>query len=156
MKRYMVNIISLLLLNIAVALFSMGCELFEDPGTPITPIFAETELMDASYSDIEGQFYFSPSWDVTNIVLGIFDSQIVTSGKCIVNMFDMEGGSCTGKPGFTRSWVPEGSLYTYDDASKRFTDLHYDPTGSKDWAVWGFNADWVIISSSEQITTVFP
>jgi len=154
MKRYMVNIISLLLLNIAVALFSMGCELFEDPGTPITPIFAETELMDASYS--EGQFYFSPSWDVTNIVLGIFNSQIVTSGKRIVNMVDMEGGSCTGQLGFTRSWVPEGSLYTYDDALMFFNDSLYDPFGEMFWAVWGFNADWDIISSSEQITTVFP
>ena len=151
MKRYVVNIISLLLLSIAVALFSMGCELFEDPGTPI---FAETELMDASYS--EGQFYFSPSWDVKYIVLGIFNSPIVTSGKSIVNMFDMEGGSCTDKLGFTRSQVPEDSLYTYDDALKFFTGLLYNPTGSMYWAVWGFNADWVIIYSSKQITTVFP
>lgn len=156
MKRYMVNIISLLLLSIAGALFSMGCELFEDPGTPITPIFAETELMDASYSDIEGQFYFSPSWDVTNIVLGIFNSQIVTSGKRIMNMVAMEGGSCTGKLWFTRSQVPEVSLYTYDDALMFFNDSLYDPFGEMYWAVWGFNADWVIISSSEQITTVFP
>ena len=116
MKRDVVNIISLRLLSIAVALFLVGCELLEDPGTPI---FSETELMDASYSG--GQFYFSPSWDVEYIVLGIFDSPIVTLGKSIVNMVDMKGGSCTGQSGFTRSQVPEASLYTYSDVLKFFT-----------------------------------
>jgi len=153
MKRYVVNIISLLLLSIAVTLFSVGCELLEDSGTPI---FAETELMNASYS--EGQFYFSPSRDVEYIVLGIFDNPIVTSGKRIVNMDDMKGGSCTGQSWFTRSQVPEDSLYTYSDALKCFTGSPggYDPNGIKYWAVWGFNADWVIILSSKQITTDFP
>ena len=153
MERYLVNIILLLLLSIAVALFSVGCELMEDPGTPI---FAETELMDASNS--EGQFYFSPSRDVEYIVLGIFNSPIVTSGKSIVNMVDMKGGSCTGQSGFTRSQVPEDSLYTYSDTLKCFTGSpgEYNPNGIKYWGVWGFNADWVIISSSKQITTNFP
>jgi hypothetical protein len=153
MKRYVVNIISLLLLSIAVTLFTGGCELLEEPGTPI---FAETELMDASYS--EGQFYFSPSRDVEYIVLGIFNSPIVTSGKRIVNMHDVEGGSCTGQSGFTRSQVPEDSLYLYNDTLKCFTGSPggYDPYGTMHWAVWGFNADWVIINSSKQITTDFP
>jgi hypothetical protein len=153
MKRYVMNIVLLLLLGMAVALISVGCELMEDPGTPI---FAETELMYASNS--EGQFYFSPSWDVEYIVLGIFSSPIVTSGKSITNMSDMEGGSCTGQPGFTRSQVPEDSLYIYSDTVKIFTGSRgdYNPNGTKYWGVWGFNADWVIISSSKQITTDFP
>jgi len=153
MKHCQMNIILLPLLSIVVALCSVGCELMEDPDTPI---FAETELMNASNSG--GQFYFSPSYDVEYIVLGIFNSPIVTSGKSIANMGDMEGGSCTGQSGFTRSQVPEDSLYIYNDTLKYFTGSpgDYIPTGTKYWGVWGFNADWVIISSSKQITTDFP
>lgn len=152
MKRHLVNIIILLMSSIAVALFSVGCEWMEDHSTPIFP---ETELMYAGNS--EGQFYFSPSSEVEYIVLGIFDSPIVTSGKSIVNMVDMKGGSCTGQSGFTRSQVPEDSLYTYSYALKYFTGSpgEYNPNGIKYWGVWGFNADWVIISSSRQFTTNF-
>ena len=152
MKRHIVIIIIPLMLSIAVALFSVGCELMEDPDTPI---FAKTELMDASNS--EGLFYFSPSSEVEYIVLGIFDNPIVTSGKSIVNMVDMKGGSCTGQSGFTRGQVPEDSLYTYSSEFKYFTGSpgEYNPNGIKYWGVWGFNADWVIISSSKQITTDF-
>jgi len=152
MRRYVLNLISLLLLGIAFALYSLGCELLEEPETPI---FADTDLMDASYS--AGQFYFSPSWDVEYLVLGIFQNSIVTTGKRITNMNDMMGGSCTGLSGFNRGQVAEASLYTYSDASGYFIiGSPYDPSGKMYWAVWGFNADWVIISSSEQTTTTFP
>jgi hypothetical protein len=153
MKPFVLNLMFLLLLGIAVALVLVGCELLEETATPI---FADTELMDASYS--AGQFRFFPSWDVEYVVLGIFQNPIVTLGKRIVNMNDMKGGSCTGLSGFTRSQVDEVSLFIYSDASGYFTGLPggFNPNGTMYWAVWGFNADWVIISSSEMITTNFP
>jgi hypothetical protein len=153
MKRSVLNKTPPLLGILAVSLFALGCVMEEDLGTPIFP---ETDLMTASYS--EGQFYFSPSWDVEYIVLGIFDNPIVTVEKSIVNMIDMEGGSSTGLSGFTRGQVAETSLYIYSDVSRSFSGAPggYDPSGKKYWSVWGFNSDWVIISSSKQTTTDFP
>jgi hypothetical protein len=120
-----------------------------------TPIFAGTKFMGAYYS--EDCFYFSPSKNVEYLVLGIFGSPIATSGKSILNMVDMKGGSCTEQPNFTRSQVTEDSLYTYSHDLKFFTGSpgDYTPKGTKHWAVWGFNADWVIIASSNDITTDF-
>jgi hypothetical protein len=142
----------LLMISIAIVMLSVGCVLEEDPGTPI---FSDTEPMYASVS--AGQFHFSPPSEVEYLVLGIFNSPIITSGKSIVNMGNMEGGSCTGQSGFTRSQVPQGSLYPYNDTAKFFTGSpgDYTPSGTKYWGVWGFNADWVIISSSKQNTTNF-
>jgi hypothetical protein len=152
MNRRSANTKKLLILALAVVLFLMGCDMLEESPTPI---FAETKFMEAYNS--EDCFHFSPSSDVEYIVLGIFNSPIVTSGKSIVNMVDMMGGSCTGQLNFTRSQVPEDSLFTYSHDLKFFTGLpgDYVPNGTKHWAVWGFNADWVIISSSNDITTDF-
>jgi hypothetical protein len=120
------------------------------------PIFAHTERMDVSYN--AGQFYFLPCEDVECVVLGIFQAPIATAGKSIVNMIDMKGGSCTGLSGFNRGQVSEDTLYAYSDEAKCFTGLPggYNPSGSRYWAVWGFNSDWVIISSSQQMKTSFP
>jgi hypothetical protein len=112
--------------------------------------------MTAEY--VDNEFLFYPSEDVEYIVIGFFNSPIVTRGKRIVNMDNMEGGSCSGQSGFTRSRVPDNALYVYDQASMFFTGLAgaYVPSGTMYWAVWGFNADWVIITSSDEIMTDFP
>ncbi len=146
------SIIVILLVSIAVIFYVVGCEWM---GPPSTPIFAETDLMYADYSD--GKFNFSPSRHAQYLVLGVFGSTIVTSRKTIMNMEDMEGGSSSEQLGFSRNQVQVDSLYTYSNELQRFTGSpgEYIPKGIKYWAVWGFNADWVIICSSEQIMTDF-
>ena len=138
---------------IAFILFAVGCEY---TGEHPVPIFSDTEHMAARID--ENDYLFFPSEEVEYIVIGLFNSPIATSGKSITNMDDMEGGSCTGQTGFTRSSVPMDSLYVFDQTSKFFTGSpgDYMPSGTRYWAVWGFNADWVIISSSEEIETDFP
>ena len=154
MKRNTISGASLLSVVLGSALLSVSCTLGLDEIH--APIFAHTERMDVSYN--AGQFYFLLSEDVECVVLGIFQAPIATSGKSIVNMIDMEGGSCTGTSGFNRGQVAEDALYIYTDEAKSFTGIPggYNPSGSRYWAVWGFNSDWVIISSSQQTKTSFP
>jgi hypothetical protein len=137
----------------AVALMAAGCALFPYGESPI---FADTDLMDVSYEN--GQFECTLPHNVAYLVLGIFQKPIVTYEKGIENMYDMKGGSRTGLVGFNSGYVSEDSLYTYDDTVRNFTGLpgEYDPSGPLYWAFWGFNADWVIIASSQQMKTTFP
>lgn len=132
-----------------------GCKFLENSEEPPPPIFADTDLTNADYTD--GQFNFLMVRSAQYIVLGIFNSPIGTSKKSILNMQDMEGGSASDHTGFSRSQVNKDSLYTYSFELQRFTGAPggYTPKGTKYWAVWGFNADWVIICSSSQITTDF-
>jgi hypothetical protein len=149
----------LLIVGVVFICCISGCDFFGGPEGP--PIFADTKLINAEYT--EGEFHFtmhensSIYQDAQYIVLGIFNAPIETWEKSIQNMQNMEGGSASSYPGFTRGQVSIDKLLVYSDELQRFTGSpgDYVPHGTKYWAVWGFNSDWVIICSSAQITTDF-
>jgi hypothetical protein len=125
----------------------------DQPKTPIfegtTEITLTTPLDSAALS---GDFIYSAPADVKYLVFGLFDQQIVTSGKTISNPANFKYGNRDGLADFSRGTQAKAKLHNYNASTRDFdTTNATSPSGSNYyWAVWGFDQYGNLTHSSPQ------
>lgn len=140
----------------AIAGALSGC-LKTDDDQPKTPIFAGTEeiglILPANTGNLgaSGSFSYTVPSEVKYVVFGLFNAEIITSGKTITNPQAFIAGSRDGLSDFVRGSQARSALHSYNQATK---DFNAAATGAADntyyWAVWGYDQFGNLTHSSPQ------
>ena len=133
-----------------IYVFIINCTPTEEH--PENPIFGGVKQLYPTFSD--GEYNFEAPDNSEYFVLGVFDEPIETLGKTIINTDAWRVGSKTGESGFTRGKVT--TTYVYDDNIKDFTGTELSASSGWYWVIWGFDADWNIVSASGEYTIRSP
>lgn len=132
-----------------LALLNAGCGV-DEPEAPA--IFNGVDLMRATKSVNTITFYDVPS-EVTVLVVGIFDGpEITVDANNVITNTNWAGGNRTGLSGIDRNSTTQ--YWQFNPATRDFIEGSPAATISAgdSWAVWGYNADWIIICSTSKYT----
>ena len=142
------RLVTILLFAVFMVCFSQCTNSKTEPA-PTTPIFAGTTTLSlvwpshgaTSVSTSTALQYSVPS-EVSYVVIGIFNADIVTNGSTISNEGNFLYGSRTGMSDFVRGNQSQSALHAYDAATKNFKSPNSSPAASSGtyyWAVWGYD-----------------
>ena len=138
---------TVLLGTLALIFFNMYCTQEEKEGPAI---FNDVTQMRAVQSG--DTITFSDVPEETHIlVVGIFNGNVITvNPDNVITNDDWFGGTRTGLEGCDKNTATK--YYKYEPSINNFTLTTVNPTNGKIWAVWGYNKDWVVITSTESYT----
>ena len=131
----------------AIAGALSGC-IKTDDDQPKTPIFAGTEEiglilpLDNGSVNASGSFSYSVPSEVKYVVFGLFNADIITSGKTISNPDAFVAGSRDGLADFVRGTQARSTLHAYNQGTKDFNAATTTVPNSGPiyyWAVWGYD-----------------
>lgn len=141
----------------AIAGALSGC-IKTDDDQPKTPIFAGTEEialilpLDNGSVNASGSFSYSVPSEVKYVVFGLFNAEIVTSGKTITNTSNFVAGSRDGMADFVRGSQSRTTLHSFNQTTRDFNSAISNPSSPPlhYWAVWGYDQFGNLTHSSPQ------
>ena len=137
--------LSFLILSITLFTAALLTNCASDSSAPPTPLFADTELISASYSS--GTItYTMPNVKYSFIVISAFSPAPVIIDNVIQNSSAIRAGIRTGMAGFSTSSVLISDMKAYSNGD--YTGAPYTYNAGDKLYIWAYDSGYNLVASS--------